>query len=94
MGIKLSALTKKELERIKAEANFTPKQLLIYEELNRDEVYDQGIMLKLAMGSREYYELKKITVDKVIRLAHEFGYDFAIKPKESRENPEIKPLEN
>lgn len=94
MGIKLSALTKKEFERIKSEANFTPKQLLIYEELNRDEVYDQGIMLKLAMSSREYYELKKITVDKVIRIALELGYTFAIKPKETRENPEIKPLEN
>ena len=94
MGIKLSALTKREYEAIKAEANFTPKQLLIYEELNRDEVYDQGIMLKLSMASREYYELKKITVDKVIRLAREFGYDFAIKPKENRENSEIKPLEN
>ena len=94
MGIKLSALTKKELERIKVEANFTQKQLMIYEELNKDEVYDQGIMLKLRMSSREYYELKKIVVDKVIRLAREFGYDFAIKPKENRENPDIKPQEN
>lgn len=94
MGIKLSALTKKELERIKAEANFTQKQLMIYEELNKDEVYDQGIMLKLMMSSREYYDLKKIVVDKVIRLAREFGYDFAIKPKENRENSDIKPTEN
>lgn len=94
MGIKLSALTKKELERIKAEANFTPKQLMIYEELNKDEVYDQGIMLKLMMSSREYYEIKKIVVDKVIRLALELGYTYAIKPKENRENSDIKPIEN
>jgi hypothetical protein len=94
MGIKLSALTKKELERIKAEANFTQKQLMIYEELNKDEVYDQGIMLKLMMSAREYYELKKIVVDKVIRLALELGYTYAIKPKENRENSDIKPQEN
>lgn len=94
MGIRLSALTKAEYERIKAEANFTPKQLMIYEELNKDEVYDQAIMMKLSMSTREYYELKKITVDKVIRLALELGYTFAIKPKENRENSDIKPTEN
>lgn len=92
MGIKLSALTKAEYERIKAEANFTPKQLMIYEELNKDEVYDQAIMMKLSMSTREYYELKKITVDKVIRLALELGYTFAIKPKENRENSDIKAI--
>jgi hypothetical protein len=94
MGIRLSALTKAEYERIKAEANFTPKQLMIYEELNKDEVYDQAIMMKLSMSTREYYELKKITVDKVVRLALELGYIFAIKPKENRENSDIKPTEN
>lgn len=92
MGIKLSALTKREYELIKAEANFTPKQLSIYEELNRDEIYDQGIMMKLGMPSREYYELKKITVDKVVRIALELGYTFAIKPKENREESDIKAL--
>ena len=92
MGIKVSALTKKELERIKAEANFTELQLKIFEELNRDEVYDVGIMTKLGLSQREYYEVKKITVDKVIRIALELGYTFAIKPKENRENSDIKAL--
>jgi hypothetical protein len=92
MGIKVSALTKKEFERIKAEANFTELQLKIFEELNRDEVYDVGIMTKLGLSQREYYEVKKITVDKVIRIALELGYTFAIKPKENRENSDIKAL--
>lgn len=92
MGIKVSALTKKEFERIKAEANFSELQLKIFEELNRDEVYDVGIMTKLGLSQREYYEVKKITVDKVIRIALELGYTFAIKPKENRENSDIKAL--
>ena len=91
MGIKVSALTKKEFEKIKAEANFTELQLKIFEELNRDEVYDVGIMTKLGLSQREYYEVKKITVDKVIRIALELGYTFAIKPKENREIFDIKP---
>ena len=90
MGIKVSALTKKEFERIKSEANFTELQLKIFEELNRDEIYDVGIMTKLGLSQREYYEIKKIVVDKVIRLANELGYTFAIKPKETRENTDIK----
>jgi hypothetical protein len=92
MGIKVSALTKKEYEAVKSLANFTELQAKIYEELNRDEVYDVGIMTKLGLSQREYYEVKKITVDKVIRIALELGYTFAIKPKENRENSDIKPL--
>lgn len=92
MGIKVSALTKKEYETVKSLANFTELQAKIYEELNRDEVYDVGIMTKLGLSQREYYEVKKITVDKVIRIALELGYTFAIKPKENRENSDIKAL--
>jgi hypothetical protein len=92
MGIKVSALTKKEYEAVKSLANFTELQAKIYEELNRDEVYDVGIMTKLGLSQREYYEVKKITVDKVIRIALELGYTFAIKPKENRENSDIKAL--
>ena len=92
MGIKVSALTKKEYEAVKSLANFTELQAKIYEELNRDEVYDVGIMTKLGLSQREYYEVKKITVDKVIRIALELGYTFAIKPKENRENSDTKAL--
>ena len=92
MGIKVSALTKKEYEAVKSLANFTELQAKIYEELHRDEVYDVGIMTKLGLSQREYYEVKKITVDKVIRIALELGYTFAIKPKENRENSDIKAL--
>ena len=91
MGVKISALTRSEFEAIKAEANFTPNQLKIYEALNRDDVYDQGIMLELSMSEREYYEVKKITVDKVIRIALQLGYTFAIKPKETCDKTAIKP---
>lgn len=90
MGVKISALTKREFEAIKAEANFTPNQLKVYEALNRDDVYDQGVMMELKMSAREYYDVKKITVDKVIRIAIELGYTFAIKPKENCDKPEIK----
>lgn len=90
MGIKLSALTKREYELIKAEANFTPMQLRIYEELNRDEVYDVGIMTNLGLSQREYYEIKKIVVDKVKRLAPVLGFEFVLKPKEKCENFDIK----
>ena len=92
MGIKVSALTKKEYEAVKSLANFTELQAKIYEELNRDEVYDVGIMTKLGLSQREYYEVKKITVDKVIRIALELGYTFAIKPKENREDSDKKAL--
>lgn len=79
MKIQIGALTKKELEAIIAEANFTKEQRMIFDALNKDEVYDYAIMTQLAMSSRKYYEVKKTTVDKVVRISKELGYNHVIK---------------
>lgn len=77
--LRVSSLTAKEYTAIKEAANFTPEQLAIYESLNHDEVYDIGIMMMLNISSRKYYDLKKVTVDKIERIAQELGYIHIIK---------------
>ena len=79
MKIQIGALTKRELDTIIAEANFTKEQRMVFDEFNKDEVYDYAIMMNLAMSSRKYYEVKKTTVDKVVRISKELGYNHIIK---------------
>jgi hypothetical protein len=76
--VKISALTKRELDSVVGEANFTEEQLAVFNELNKDRFYDYAIMRILSLPARKFYELKKIVLDKVERISLQFGYDHAI----------------
>jgi hypothetical protein len=79
--IEISALTRVEIEKIVEEANFTEEQLRIFLALNKDSQYDYGIMLEIGMTGRRYYKIKKIVIQKVERIAQQFGYECAIKKR-------------
>ncbi len=76
--VKISALTKRELDSVVEAANFTDEQLAVFNALNKDKYYDYAIMRILSLPARKFYELKKIVLDKVERISHQFGYDRAI----------------
>lgn len=82
--IAVNALTKSEMEAVRMAANFTHDQALIFEELNADVLYDIGIMTKLGIPPRRYYDTKRITVDKTERVLVELGYNHAIKTAKNR----------
>jgi hypothetical protein len=77
-------LTKSELEAVIAAANFTPDQAMIFKEMNTDLLYDIGIMAKLGIPPRRYYDTKRITVDKTERVLIELGYNHAIKTAKNK----------
>lgn len=77
-SLKVCALTRSELEAVRAEANFTEDQAKIFDLLNRDDHTDVGIMLELGLSPRHYYRVKKITCEKVGRIAKEKGYLFVL----------------
>lgn len=81
--VSVSALTKRELDAVRAAANFSTDQAAIFEELNRDDLYDFAIMMKLGIPARKYYKLKGITVDKCERIVTEFGYLHALNRKQN-----------
>ena len=76
--VKISALTKSELESIRSEANFTSEQNRMYDLLNLDVHTDAGIMLAMGLSPRRYYKTKKIVCDKTDRIAQEKGLKSAI----------------
>ena len=76
--VNITALTQKELDAVIAAANFSADQAQIFNELNKDTLYDVGVMAKLGIPARRYYEVKKVTVDKCERILQEFGYYHAI----------------
>ena len=76
--VKISALTKSELESIRSEANFTSEQNRMYDLLNLDVHTDAGIMLAMGLSPRRYYKIKKIVCDKTDRIAQENGLKSAI----------------
>jgi hypothetical protein len=82
--IRVNALTKSELEAVIAAANFTQDQAKIFNELNADLLYDIGIMAKLGIPPRRYYDTKRITVDKTERVLIELGYNHAIKTAKNK----------
>jgi hypothetical protein len=77
-------LTKSELEAVIAAANFTPDQAMIFKEMNTDLLYDIGIMAKLGIPPRRYYDTKRITVDKTERVMIELGYNHVIKTAKNK----------
>lgn len=82
--IRINALTKSELEAVIAAANFTQDQAMIFKEMNTDLLYDIGIMAKLGIPPRRYYDTKRITVDKTERVLKELGYNHAIKTAKNK----------
>jgi hypothetical protein len=80
----INALTKSELEAVIAAANFTQDQAMIFKEMNTDLLYDIGIMAKLGIPPRRYYDTKRITVDKTERILKELGYNHAIKTAKNK----------
>lgn len=82
--VMINALTKSELEAVIAAANFTPDQAMIFKEMNTDLLYDIGIMAKLGIPPRRYYDTKRITVDKTERVLIELGYNHAIKTAKNK----------
>lgn len=82
--VRINALTKSELDAVIAAANFTPDQAMIFKEMNTDLLYDIGIMAKLGIPPRRYYDTKRITVDKTERVLIELGYNHAIKTAKNK----------
>ena len=76
--VSISALTKRELDAVRAAANFSVEQAEIFEELNRDNLYDFAIMMKLGIPAHKYYKIKGVTVDKCERIVTELGYFHAL----------------
>ena len=77
-NINISALTRAEFDKIIEDANFTEEQRMIFLALNKDNQYDYGIMLEIGISGRRYYKLKKIVIQKVERIARQFGFESAI----------------
>ena len=61
-------LTRSELEGLLLEANFSADQRKIFDLLNKDEYYDDGIMTALSMPEKRYYENKKAVLEKLAKL--------------------------
>ena len=76
--VRLTALTKSELEAVLSAANFSHDQEAIFNELNNDTLYDIGVMMKLGIPERRYYETKRTTIDKTERILQELGYFHAL----------------
>ena len=76
--VKLTSLTKSELESVLSAANFSHDQEAIFNELNKDTLYDIGIMTKLGIPERRYYDTKRTTIDKTERILQELGYFHAL----------------
>lgn len=79
--VSISALTKRELDAVRAAANFSTEQAAIFEELNRDDLYDIGVIMKLGIPAHKYYKLKGITVDKCEKIVTDLGYLHALNNK-------------
>lgn len=76
--VRLTALTKSEIEAVLSAANFSHDQEAIFNELNKDTLYDIGIMSKLGIPERRYYDTKRTTIDKTERILQELGYFHAL----------------
>ena len=76
--VRITALTKSEIEAVLSAANFSHDQEAIFNELNKDTLYDIGIMSKLGIPERRYYDTKRTTIDKTERILQELGYFHAL----------------
>ena len=72
--IRVCRLTKREYELILDNANFTDEQLNLFVQLNKDQYFDFAIMDSMKLTANRYYEIKGIVVDKVERIARDYGF--------------------
>lgn len=66
--IKCDELIRSDIEKVKDNANFTPEQGQVFNELCRGELTDTGIYTKLCMSQSKYYYVKKKVMTKLIRI--------------------------
>lgn len=66
--INCSEFVQAEYEKIVALARFTDEQRGIFDLLNEDKLNDEGIMLKMNLSRKRYYKVKKIVLQKVIKI--------------------------
>ena len=71
MRLRVSNMTKRELETAISEANLTPLQTRIVYALNREELTDEGIMMDLHVCRETYYREKKLALSKISRTLTE-----------------------
>ena len=67
--VDLSFLTKKDIEILDEKADFTDEQRVILEHLRKNDLSDEGIMLKLRLSRNKYYKIKENLIQKIIRTA-------------------------
>ena len=61
------------MQKILDEGNFSDEQEQVFHLLNRDELLDIGIMQRLGLSNRRYYDVKAVVLSKVERIAQENG---------------------
>ena len=74
MKIKISDLTKRQLQYVRDEANFSADQRLVFEELNKDLYYDYAIMQNLGLARNRYYSIKRTVLKKVETIINSEEY--------------------
>lgn len=57
-----------EYEKIVELSRFTEDQRKVFDFLNSDKYTDEGIMLKLNLSRKRYYEIKKKVINKIVRV--------------------------
>ena len=68
MKMRVSNLTKRELETAISEANLTPLQTRLVLLLNREELTDAGIMMELCVSHHKYYAEKSAALAKIAKV--------------------------
>jgi len=66
--VRCDEFIRSDIEKVKADANFTPEQMQVFNELCRGERTDVGIYTKLCMSQSKYYSVKKKVINKIIRI--------------------------
>lgn len=67
--IDLSFLSKSEVEHLDDKIGFTDTEKEIIEHLVKNDLTDDGIMLKLHLSRNKYYKVKLNAVYKIVRYA-------------------------
>lgn len=65
----LSFLTAKDVAVLEEKAELTDEQKIILEYLRKNDLTDEGIMLKLCLSRNKYYKIKEKLFEKIIRAA-------------------------
>ena len=68
MKLRLTALSRDEIERIRESGQLTQEQSRLLSLLASDKLTDEGAMRKLSMSSTEYYRTKRELKLKILRV--------------------------